>query len=73
MPGVRGAPATSWRVTRYRAVAFPLGCATARKGDTLESLIARADASLYAAQRKGRNRVICETDPEFAAAAAKVA
>ena len=54
-------------------VTISLGCATARKGDTVQSLIARADACLYAAKRNGRNRVICETDPEFAAAAAKVA
>jgi diguanylate cyclase len=39
----------------------------------VQSLIARADACLNAAKRNGRNRVICETDPEFAAAAAKVA
>ena len=50
-------------------VTISLGCATARKGDTVQSLIARADACLYAAKRNGRNRVICETDPEFAAAA----
>jgi diguanylate cyclase len=50
-------------------VTISLGCATARKGDTVQSLIARADACLYAAKRNGRNRVICETDPEFAATA----
>jgi diguanylate cyclase len=50
-------------------VTISLGVATARKGDTLQSLIARADACLYAAKRNGRNRVICETDPEFVAAA----
>jgi diguanylate cyclase len=50
-------------------VTISLGCATARKGDTVQSLIARADACLYAAKRNGRNRVICETDPEFAVAA----
>ena len=44
-------------------------------GDTVQSLIARADGCLYAAKRNGRNRVICETDPEFASGgeAAKVA
>ena len=50
-------------------VTISLGVATARKGDTPLSLIARADACLYAAKRNGRNRVICETDPELAAAA----
>jgi diguanylate cyclase len=55
-------------------VTISLGVATARKGDTAQSLIARADACLYAAKRNGRNRVICETDPEFASSAeAKVA
>jgi len=48
-------------------VTISLGVATARKGDTAQSLIARADACLYAAKRNGRNRVICETDPEVAA------
>ena len=38
-----------------------------RKGDTVQSLIERADACLYAAKRNGRNRVICETDPEVTA------
>jgi diguanylate cyclase len=55
---------------RLGRVTISLGCATARKGDTVQSLIARADGCLYAAKRNGRNRVICETDPEIAAAAA---
>jgi len=55
-------------------VTISLGVASARKGDNAQSLIARADACLYAAKRNGRNRVICETDPEFAQTAeAKVA
>jgi diguanylate cyclase len=49
-------------------VTISLGVATLKNGDTVQSLIARADACLYAAKRNGRNRVICETDPEFAAA-----
>jgi diguanylate cyclase len=60
-------------------VTISVGIATVRNGDTAQTLIARADGCLYAAKRNGRNRVICETDPEFVAAsepakaAAKVA
>jgi diguanylate cyclase len=60
-------------------VTISIGIATVRNGDTAQTLIARADGCLYAAKRNGRNRVICETDPEFATAgepakaAAKVA
>ena len=32
--------------------------------DTSQSLIERADNCLYVAKRQGRDRVICETDPE---------
>ncbi len=52
-------------------VTISLGVATMQKGDTQMSLIARADACLYAAKHNGRNRVICETDPEFASAASE--
>jgi diguanylate cyclase len=47
-------------------VTISIGVATVRNGDTSQSLIERADACLYAAKRTGRNRVVCETDPEVA-------
>ena len=47
-------------------VTVSIGVATFRKNDTAQTLIARADACLYAAKRNGRNRVICESDPEVA-------
>jgi diguanylate cyclase len=47
-------------------VTISIGVATHRRGDTVNSLIERADACLYAAKRNGRNRVICEVDPEYA-------
>jgi diguanylate cyclase len=46
-------------------VTISIGVAALRPGDTAQSLIARADTCLYAAKRNGRNRVICETDPEI--------
>jgi diguanylate cyclase len=50
-------------------VTVSIGVATLRKGDTAGSLIERTDACLYAAKRHGRNRVMCETDPEVSSAA----
>ncbi|HWV40645.1 MAG TPA: GGDEF domain-containing protein [Pseudorhodoplanes sp.] len=45
-------------------VTISIGVATLQAGDTVQTLIGRADACLYAAKRAGRNRVVCETDPE---------
>jgi diguanylate cyclase len=47
-------------------VTISIGVATLHKGDTVQALIERSDTCLYAAKRHGRNRVMCETDPEVA-------
>jgi diguanylate cyclase len=47
-------------------VTVSVGVSMLRQGDDTNTLIDRADACLYAAKRNGRNRVICEVDPEFA-------
>jgi diguanylate cyclase len=47
-------------------VTVSIGVAALRKGETAQSLIERADNCLYTAKRCGRNRVMCETDPEVA-------
>lgn len=49
---------------RLGRVTISVGVAVLRDEDTAQSLIERADDCLYAAKRKGRNGVICETDPE---------
>jgi diguanylate cyclase len=46
-------------------VTISIGAATMRKGDTVQTLIERTDACLYAAKHNGRNRVLCETDSEI--------
>jgi diguanylate cyclase len=53
-------------------VTISIGVATLHKGDTAASLIERTDACLYAAKRHGRNRVMCETDPEVSASGGTV-
>src|SRR5262245_37174070 len=54
-------------------ITISIGVATVRAGDTGQSLIERADTCMYAAKRHGRNRVMCETDPEVEAESAEVA
>jgi diguanylate cyclase len=54
-------------------VTMSIGIAALRPNDTAQSLTERADICLYAAKRNGRNRVICEADPEADSAASKVA
>jgi diguanylate cyclase len=47
-------------------VTISVGVAHHHPGETAQQFIERADACLYAAKRHGRNRVICESDPEMA-------
>jgi diguanylate cyclase len=49
---------------RLGHVTISIGVAVLRPGDTLQVLLDRADKCLYAAKRNGRNRAICEADPE---------
>ncbi len=51
-------------------VTISVGVATLQKNDSLQALIERSDKCLYAAKRHGRNRVMCETDPEVNASGA---
>jgi len=54
-------------------ITVSVGVAVLHPGDTMSSLIERADGCLYAAKRAGRNRVISETDPEMVHARQQVA
>ncbi len=51
-------------------VTISIGVATLHRNDNPQALIERSDKCLYAAKRHGRNRVMCETDPEVGADAA---
>jgi diguanylate cyclase len=48
-------------------VTISVGVSMLKPGDDTDALIERADGCLYAAKRNGRNRVVCEVDPEYAA------
>ena len=48
-------------------VTISVGVSLLKPGDDTDSLLERADACLYAAKRNGRNRAICEVDPEYVA------
>jgi diguanylate cyclase len=48
-------------------VTISVGVSMLKPGDDTDALIERADACLYAAKRAGRNRVVCEADPEYIA------
>jgi PleD family two-component response regulator len=44
--------------------------AVAKPGDTLETLLERADAAMYTAKRAGRNRISLATDTTASATTA---
>jgi diguanylate cyclase len=54
-------------------VTISVGISMLQPGDDTDSLIERADICLYAAKRAGRNRVVCEVDPEYTTEISRVA
>lgn len=57
------------RLAGQPEVTISCGVTVARRGDTVDSLLQRADAALYAAKRAGRDRVESIVEPEVAPAA----
>jgi diguanylate cyclase len=53
------------------SVTLSIGIAAGGAEDTLETLLARADAALYAAKRSGRNRTAVDASEPLAAAATR--
>jgi diguanylate cyclase len=48
-------------------ITVSVGVSMLQPGDDMDTLIERADACLYAAERGGRNRVVCEVGAEYSA------
>jgi diguanylate cyclase (GGDEF)-like protein len=65
--GIMSIDTGRWFADR-RSITASIGVATSSPGgDTVSSMLQRADAALYAAKRSGRNCVMCEPDLEAAA------
>jgi diguanylate cyclase (GGDEF)-like protein len=48
--------------TGHCAMTVSIGVAEAREGDSMETLMHRADEALYAAKQRGRNRVVSSAE-----------